>query len=136
MEYDVTVLEKHTDPRGYLIQFLKNSELEGEKKNFGQIYYVTFDKKGVVRANHYHAKKYEWFGVVFGTVRIDLEDIKTKEKKSFTISADDKEFTRLGIGPNVAHAVTSLTDYAILIDYYTGEYSAEDPDTFAYRLGA
>lgn len=134
MEYEFKKIKKHIDERGYLVEFLKNSEILNGFKEFGQIYYVTFDKEGIIRGNHYHIHKHEWFGVVFGKVQIDIEDISTKERKSFIINSDEDSFTRLGIGPSVAHAVKSLSGYAILIDYFTGEYNRENPDSFKYKV--
>jgi len=134
MEYTLKKIEKHTDERGFLVEFLKKSEMPEGHDKFGQIYYVTFDNAGVIRGNHYHSHKYEWFGVVFGDVQIDIEDVETKERKSFLISPTGQEFVRLGIGPNVAHAVKCLSEKAILIDYFTGEYSPENSDTFFYKL--
>ena len=81
MNYKITQFEKINDDRGSLIVFLKESELDDAKKRFGQIYFVTFKKKGVVRGNHYHKKWHEWFGVVSGRVEVVLEDVRTKKRK-------------------------------------------------------
>lgn len=134
MKHKLTTIEKKSDSRGYLVEFLKNGELPRKHKEFGQIYYVNFSKKGIIRGNHYHKKKNEYFGLVFGKVRIDIEDIRTKEKKSFIFDADKEEFIRLSISPHVAHAVISLSNYAILIDYFTSEYLSDNPDTFIYKV--
>lgn len=134
MKYEIKTIEKKSDERGYLVEFLKNSELPQNIKEFGQVYYVNFAKKGVIRGNHYHSHKYEYFGMAFGKVQLDIEDINTKERKSFIVDSDEDKFMRICIGPNIAHAVKSLTDYAILINYFTKEYTEENPDTFKYDI--
>jgi dTDP-4-dehydrorhamnose 3,5-epimerase-like enzyme len=59
MDYKIIFCEKHQDERGYLVEFLKSIELDDDKKIFGQIYFVTFEKPNMVRGNHYHKKTYE-----------------------------------------------------------------------------
>lgn len=134
MEYEITYCEKHTDERGYLVEFLKNSELEDEYKKFGQIYFVTFEKPDMVRGNHYHTKIYEWFGVANGVLEVILADVRTNERVNLILRGDDKKFVRLHIAPYVAHAFRNISDTAVLIDYGTKEYFKEDHDRNPYIL--
>ncbi|RJR24516.1 hypothetical protein C4578_02755 [Candidatus Microgenomates bacterium] len=133
MNYKLISKDKFIDQRGSLAEFLTRSELE-EGFPFGHIYFVTFEKKGVIRGNHYHAKKDEYFGLAMGKVEITIEDIKTKERKSFILDSEEDKFTRLQIGPNTAHAVESLSDKAVLIDYFPEPYNKEDPDSISYEV--
>jgi len=125
---------KHTDSRGYLVEFLKNVELKEDEKEFGQIYFVTFEKPGQVRGNHYHTRIAEWFGVAYGTLQVILENVKTGERKELVISSDDRTFTRLNIPPYVAHAFKNLTPTAVLLDYCTKQYDPVDHDRHAHVL--
>lgn len=132
MDYKLNKFRKFSDDRGDLVVFLKNSELEENKKKFGQIYFVTFNKKGVVRGNHYHKRWCEWFGVVAGEVEIILEDVTTKKRVILNLNHVDDEYTRLYIGPNIVHAFRSLSSYAALLNYADSEWSADD--THPYKL--
>ena len=134
MDFNISTLTKHTDQRGYLVEFLKNDELQGSNKNFGQIYYVTFNKDNIVRGNHYHTKTEEWFGVVHGSLLVVLEDVKTKERKSFELHSSKDEFIRLSIGKEIAHAFKCLSESAILLDYANKEYEPEYTDRHTYML--
>lgn len=132
MDFQIEQFEKFSDKRGDLIVFLKDSDLPKEYQRFGQIYFVTFDKIGVIRGNHYHKKWREWFGIVAGKVEVVLEDVRTKERKELTLNAKYKSYMRLEIGPYVAHSFKSTTPYAALLNYTNEEWSADD--TFPYTI--
>src|SRR5688500_17557537 len=104
MDFKVEYFDKFSDERGDLIVFLRSSNLDEKYKQFGQIYFVTFRKKGIVRANHYHKRIREWFGVVHGKVSVVLEDLESGKKKKLILDSKDSKYIRLEIGPNVAHA--------------------------------
>ncbi len=134
MNYEVSTLKKHTDERGYLVEFLKTSELQGSNTHFGQIYYVTFNKEDTVRGNHYHTRTEEWFGVIFGSLQVVLQDVKTGEQKTFELHAARDEFIRLRIGKEIAHAFKCLSDHAILLDYANRQYNPDDNDRLPFML--
>lgn len=126
MDYKLEKYQKYNDSRGDLIVFLKESELKNAFKKFGQIYLVTFKKKGAVRGNHYHKRWHEWFGIIAGKVRLVLEDVRTGEKKEMILSADADKYTRLEVGPYIAHSFKSLTKYAALVNYADSEWDKKD----------
>lgn len=130
MDYKIEQFNKFSDSRGDLIVFLKNGELPKDKKEFGQIYFVTFSGKDVVRGSHYHKRWTEWFGIVAGKLEVTLEDIVTKERKAFIFDSKEDKYARLAIGPNIAHSFKSLSSYAALLNYANSEWS--DKDTFHY----
>lgn len=132
MNYKIEKYKKFDDDRGSLIVFLKESELDKKKKKFGQIYFVTFTKKGVVRGNHYHKKWHEWFGIVAGKLEVTLVDVKTKEKVVFILDANHGNYVRLEISPYIAHSFKSLTKYSALLNYANGEWSKKDD--FDYKF--
>lgn len=132
MDYKIEKFDKYVDKRGQLVVFLRNSNLKPTEKEFGQIYFVTFGKKGTVRGNHYHKKWHEWFGIVAGKVKIVLEDIKTKERVEIVLTAKKKEYQRVYIGPHIAHAIKSMTNYAALLNYADSEWYAED--SYNYKV--
>lgn len=133
MDYTIIEFEKHNDDRGQLVVFLRNSQLKEGQRDFGQIYFVTFEKIGAIRGNHYHKHWREWFGIVAGKVDVELEDIKTGERLSFILDGErDGKYVRLEIGPYIAHSFRSLTGYAALLNYTDKEWSADD--THRYNL--
>lgn len=131
-DYKIENIEKFIDKRGDLVVFLKKSDLKKNQQIFGQIYFVTFNKKGVVRGNHYHKKWHEWFGIVEGKVKVVLENIKTKKRVILELNANHNKYLRLKINPYIAHAFISLTNHASLINYSNKEWSSKD--TFPYKL--
>lgn len=132
MDYKISTIEKQKDTRGDLVVFLRKKELPRERVGFGQIYFITFKSKGTIRGNHYHRRWREWFGVVHGKIRAELEDVVTKQRVSLTLSADERTYTRLEIGPNIAHAFCCLTPSASLLNYADDEWRSSD--RFHYRL--
>lgn len=132
MDYQIKKFEKIVDKRGSLIIFLKKSDLDKHQHNFGQIYFVTFNKKGQVRGNHYHKKWHEWFGIVEGKVEVILENVKTKSRKIFILTSNRDKYVRLETGPFVAHAIKSLSNSASLLSYADSEWNSKD--TFQYKL--
>jgi dTDP-4-dehydrorhamnose 3,5-epimerase-like enzyme len=126
MDYKIEHFQKFNDKRGQLVVFLRNRDLDAKLKKFGQIYFVTFEKKGVIRANHYHKEFREWFGVVSGKVKIVLVDIKTKERKEMILDGNSKKYVRLEIGPNIAHGFKSISSPVALLNYTDREWSAKD----------
>lgn len=132
MDYKIDFIEKHDDQRGHLVVFLKNSDLGEKLKEFGQIYFVTFNKLNMIRGNHYHKKWREWFGLVTGKVEVVLKDINTGEVFKTIIDSDSNKYTRLEIGPNIAHSFKSLSNEASLLNYTDTEWSSDD--TFVEEL--
>ncbi|MBU1016864.1 WxcM-like domain-containing protein [Patescibacteria group bacterium] len=123
---------KYQDDRGDLVVFLQSKDLPKSKRIFGQIYFVTFKGKNVVRGNHYHKNWHEWFGVVDGVLEVTLEDVKTKKRKQFIINGCDNKYQRIYVASNTAHTFRSLSNYASLLNYSDKEWSPED--TFRYDL--
>ncbi len=117
MDIKINKVESHNDKRGKLIVLLKYQDLPSSSKKFGEVFYITFSKRGTTRANHYHKNWREWFIVVSGKIKVVLEDIKTKERKKLTLDAQSHSIKRLEIGPFVAHSFTSLSKHAVLLNY-------------------
>ncbi|KKQ74304.1 MAG: hypothetical protein US96_C0035G0008 [Candidatus Woesebacteria bacterium GW2011_GWB1_38_5b] len=130
--YKIVTRKRYVDKRGQLVEYLTRKET-GEKI-FGHIYFVTFAKKGIVRGNHYHKKKKEFFGLVQGKVKILLEDIKTGKKRKYILNAKSEKFELLIIEPYVAHAVESLEKGTILVDYFTKPFDLKNPDDYNHKL--
>lgn len=134
INYKLDHSTRRRDDRGFLVDFLKAEELTGKDKEFGQIYFITFERPGVIRGNHYHTTKKEWFVVGQGKILVTLEDIKTKAKESFVLDGDDDNYVRLSVGENVAHALVNLTPFAYVVNYCNRPYHNNDPDSIRYEL--
>lgn len=126
MDFRIEYFEKFDDKRGQLVVFLRRRDVPIKLRKFGQIYFVTFKKRGVVRGNHYHKRLREWFGVVEGKLEVHLKDIRTNEVKRIVLNSDNKKYLRLEIGPNVAHAFKNLSSTASLLNYTDKEWSPDD----------
>lgn len=134
VNYKIINAMKRRDRRGFLIDFLKQEELPPSDRNLGQIYFITFEKKGSVRGNHYHTKKKEWFVAVKGKLKVFLEDLRTKEKISFVLDGDSDKYERVYVPQNVAHAFKNITKVAMMINYCNKPYHVDDPDTIKRKL--
>lgn len=132
MDFSIHRFEKHSDERGHLVVFLQNSHIKKEDKEFGQIYFITFESKDTVRGNHYHKNWREWFGIVTGKLRVVLKDVNTGEMVDFIVEAQSDDYVRIETGPYIAHSFQSLSDHAALLNYANGEWN--DKDTFPYVL--
>lgn len=132
MDYRLDHINKFNDYRGQLVVFLKNCELTHPYKDFGQIYFVTFDREGVIRGNHYHKRWREWFGVVSGRLEVVLRDLSSEEQVALELDGDLDDYVRLEIGPNIVHAFRSLTPTAALLNYTDKEWSSDD--TFPFNI--
>jgi len=126
MDFKIEKIKAYDDERGRLVVFLRNRDLDKKVKKFGQIYFVTFDKKGIIRGNHFHKEIREWFGIVNGKVKVVLVDIKTNERKEIILSASSKTYLRLEIGPNIAHGFKSISDSVSLLNYTDKEWLSTD----------
>ena len=124
-------LNKKVSVAGFLVEFLKNSELD--EKEFGQIYVATL-APGAVRGNHYHEEKHEYF-IVIGKVKVVLENIKTKERQEIILDSSEDSITRLYIKPFTAHTFHNISDKDVVLVVYTQkEYHLEEPDTHKYDI--
>jgi dTDP-4-dehydrorhamnose 3,5-epimerase len=132
--YELDQCNKHSDGRGNLIEFLRRSDLNEMPDSFGQIYFVTFDAADQVRGNHYHENAYEAFGIVSGVLEVVLEDVRSHERFEVVLNSDDHLFTRLKIGPYVAHAFRNISPTAILLNYSTEQFNPVRPDRLDYLL--
>ena len=134
MDYSIKELVKSEDKRGFLVEFLKSSELAEDEKHFGQIYLTTI-KGECVRGNHYHQRKREFYVIMSGKASLVLEDINTKERKEFEIDASEGNLVRISVGRNVAHAIKNISDQDVILCAYTNkEYDENAIDQEVYKL--
>lgn len=134
MNLEITELEKIKSKHGYLVEFLKEDELEEDQKKFAQIYVATI-LPGTVRGNHYHKNKFEWFTFFNGKVRVLLEDIKTKKRKDLILDSSEDFLKRIFIKNGIAHAFKNISDSTVVLVAYTNKiYDPKNPDTYDYKM--
>jgi len=128
--FEVNDLKVNKDERGYVSEILRKEQLEEDK--FGQIYISTANP-GMVKGNHYHKRKLEWFFVVNGTAKIALKNLKTGETNEVFLSGEKPQI--LKVFPNVVHAIENVGKTTLYLIAYTSEpYNPDDTDTFPHKI--
>lgn len=122
----VTALDKKQDNRGFLIEFLRLPEIP-EAQRQGQ-FYCTVSAPGVVRGNHYHSRKTEWFCILGGEALLLLIDRKTGAKQEVRMSGEAPATVR--IPPDVTHALKNVGNAPLFhVAYISEAFKEADPDT-------
>jgi dTDP-4-dehydrorhamnose 3,5-epimerase-like enzyme len=134
MKIEIEKCEAYHDERGDLIQFITHSFLKEKSLAFGQIYLLTFNKKGIIRGNHYHNHSSEVFCLISGSVEIICENIATNERIHQILNAENGKFYKIFIGHKIAHAIKSLTDFAVIVSFSSAEYNVNEEDKISHLL--
>lgn len=134
MKLEIEKCDGFHDERGDLIQFVTASFLKEKGVEFGQIYLLTFSKKGVVRGNHYHNQSSEVFCLISGSVEVFCEDVDTKERIHNVFTSENGFFYKIFIGPRISHAIRSLSDFAVMVSFSSHQYAAYNDDKHPYIL--
>lgn len=134
MDIEFLKCDAYHDNRGNLIQFVTHSFLEEKGLTFGQIYLLTFDRAGVVRGNHYHHHSAEVFCLISGEVEIICESVDTKERVSRRLKTEDHQFIKIYIGHKIAHAIKSISNFAVMVSFSSEEYNYVLEDKTEYKL--
>lgn len=122
---EVRNLTVHKDERGWLAEIFR-PEFIGSKK-FGQVT-MTTAYPGIVKANHYHTKKEEWYCVIKGKMKLVLKDMKTKETEELILSGEELKIFK--ISPNIAHGFKNIGDEMLYLLYYIDTpFNPKEPDT-------
>jgi dTDP-4-dehydrorhamnose 3,5-epimerase-like enzyme len=114
-------------------------------KGYGDLLLMTL-KEGGARPFHYHKEGIDTVGVVAGSVRAVLYDLREEsatcgQVEEFDLSFDGSSVQFLQIPPMVAHAVKCLAGDSVMVDIATSEaqsgsdFFVADPATIPYQLG-
>lgn len=113
------------DERGILFEIIKLA-------NGGQVFFST-TKPGVIRGDHFHTRKFEWFCVLKGKAVIRLRHVQSQEIREFPVSGDRPEF--ISIPALYTHHIENTGDEDLLTMFWCNEiFSADDPDTFREQV--
>ena len=111
----------HADDRGKLFEVIR---LAGG----GQVFYSS-TKPGVVRGNHYHTRKIEWFCVLRGEAAIRMRRVDDDSVHEFRVSGEKPEFVSIPVLHT--HQIENVGDDELLTMFWCNEiFEADDPDTF------
>lgn len=113
-------LERKTDPRGDLAEFVKNP-------SFGQVF-VSRTSPAITRGNHYHHAKVEKFLVIAGTAVIRFRHVAGDEIIEFPVRGE--EYRVVEIPPGYTHSITNVGDSEMITLFWANEiFDPERPDT-------
>jgi len=123
---EIIDLKKHIDDRGWLAEFFR-PEIIGTNK-LGQVT-ITTAHPGIVKANHYHKRKDEWYCVIKGKMELVLKNNKSGEIESIMLNDDKLQLVK--ISPNISHGFKNIgKDMLYLLMYIDEPFKPDDPDTF------
>jgi dTDP-4-dehydrorhamnose 3,5-epimerase-like enzyme len=119
--------DKITDSRGWFIKIINGKE--NYLPDFTGEIYSIMAVPGEVRANHYHSIAKEWFTLIQGRARIVLEDVDSKERISFDLSAEAP--STIFVPSRIAHSfVNAFDEPYILIAYSDKLYDPSDTQSY------
>lgn len=123
---EIKELIVHKDNRGWLAEIFRPEDVNETIK--GQIT-VTTAHPGIAKGNHYHKRKWEWYCVIKGKMKLVLKDMETGNKEEIILSEDKLEI--LKIGPNIAHGFKNIgEDMLFVLMYIDSPFYPDDTDTF------
>ena len=113
-------LEKRSDQRGSLAEFLKSSSM-------GQIF-VSRTKPGITRGDHYHHTKTEKFLVLQGTAVIRFRHIEGDDILEYRVRGED--YRVLDIPPGYTHSIENVGQDELVTLFWASEvFDPGKPDT-------
>ena len=113
-------LEKRSDQRGSLAEFLKSSSM-------GQIF-VSRTKPGITRGDHYHHTKTEKFLVLQGTAVIRFRHIDSDQVLEYKVQGED--YRVLDIPPGYTHSIENVGEDELVTLFWASEmFDPDRPDT-------
>ena len=115
-------LKMNVDDRGSFTELIKTL-------NCGQVS-VNISKPGIVKGQHYHHSKWEFFIVVSGKGLIQQRKIGTDEVLNFEVSGDKIEAVHML--PGYTHNIINLskTENLVTVMWANEQFDPSHPDTF------
>ena len=115
-------LKMNVDDRGSFTELIKTL-------NCGQVS-VNISKPGIVKGQHYHHSKWEFFIVVSGKGLIQQRKIGTDEVLNFEVSGDKIEAVHML--PGYTHNIINLskTENLVTVMWANEQFDPNHPDTF------
>jgi len=121
-------LREFKDERGNLVENTLE-EIMNDSKHF----FISKSKPNVIRGNHYHKNKSEWFYIIQGTAKIVVIDIESNKREERIVKAEDNIIVQME--PHKAHAIQNIgTGEMILLALINEVLDHENPDTYHYQV--
>lgn len=125
LEQHVHRPQVHRDERGYLFEIIRMA-------GGGQVFFST-TKPGVIRGNHFHTRKIEWFCVLKGEAAIRLRKVDDTEVHEFRVSGDSPQFVSIPVLHT--HQIENVGDEDLLTMFWCNEiFVPEDADTYFEKV--
>ncbi len=125
----IVPLKRRADDRGYLVEILRNDD--DHYIQFGQIY-ISYLRKGIIKAWHKHERQTDYFYVISGTSKIGLYDDRKESPTNgvyqTAVLGEHGEDSLLIIPPMVWHGQMSLSEFTYLANLPTETYDPKNPD--------
>lgn len=119
---DLKVLKDH---RGWFVELFRK-EFGIEK--IAQVN-LTVAVPGMVKGNHYHLHKTEWYCVIKGRMKLALKDKDSGELSEITLG--DAALRIVKIPPGVVHGFKNIGEGDMYLLYCEDiPFDPQDPDTF------
>ncbi len=129
MELDDSLLspvKSFGDERGELVEVFRGDTVPMTGR--GQVY-LTTAFPGRSKGGHYHRRKTEWFCVISGRALVELQDVRTRTSRVFTL--DGLHPAVLKVPAFTIHRIVNPTEQTLWVIAYIDEaYDPGDPDTF------
>lgn len=115
-------LQMHTDARGSFTELLKTADC-------GQ-FSVNISKPGIIKGQHWHHSKWEFFIVVSGRGLIQQRKLGENDVLSFEVSGE--KITAVHMLPGYTHNIINLsdTDDLVTLMWANEPFDPDHPDTF------
>lgn len=119
-------LKMNIDARGSFTELLKTEKC-------GQVS-VNISKPGIIKGQHWHNSKWEFFIVVSGHGLIEERKIGTDEVLRFEVSGEKIEAVHML--PGYTHNIINLsdTDDLVTVMWANEQFDPEHPDTFGEKV--
>ncbi|WP_304511578.1 polysaccharide biosynthesis C-terminal domain-containing protein [Desulfobacula sp.] len=118
-------LEKRSDQRGSLAEFLKSSSM-------GQIF-VSRTNPGITRGDHYHHTKTEKFLVLEGEAVIRFRHIEGDEVLEYPVNGE--KYQVVDIPPGYTHSIENIGTGVLVTLFWASEmFDPNRPDTYFEKV--
>jgi UDP-2-acetamido-2,6-beta-L-arabino-hexul-4-ose reductase len=125
LEQHLHTPQVHHDARGYLFEVIRMA-------GGGQVFFST-TKPGVIRGNHFHTRKIEWFCVLKGEAAIRLRKVDDTEVHEFRVSGDSPQFVSIPV--LYTHQIENVGEDDLLTMFWCNEiFMPEDADTYFEKV--
>jgi UDP-2-acetamido-2,6-beta-L-arabino-hexul-4-ose reductase len=121
-------LKEYSDDRGSLVENTLEDVMKKSKH-----FFVSKTKPGVIRANHYHQRKSEWFYLIQGKCLLKVKDLDSGKIEELKIS--DKQNILVNMPKNFVHTFKNVGDNEMILLALVNEvHKQDDPDTHFCKL--